>query len=414
MPHGIPSSVVQTSRRPAHPRSELLERFVAEHGGALMRVARSHASNAADADDAYQRTLEVMLTKAPETADGDRLMAWAITVARNEALMQHRRRKKIAHDSFEEISKTWVDVPGGPDEGLVERERLGHGREALQRLTSDQMRLLLLRADGFSYDEICARTGFSHAKVNRLLCEGRKAFRDRVERIDSGAECRRLEGVLSMIADGEARDEARRDAELHLAGCVSCQVTLREFAAAPSRASELLPIGALAGGASGDWVARAGEQLQSWGANLQERLFGSATSAHQGAEMTFAKKAALATAVTAAVVAGGAGVQLAVDQGTPAVRGDGVKFIGDVPLPSGQTGTVDAPTGSAGASTAAGEPRELQQSDVVSPDSTPAIERVIEPPAGPDAELAPSEGDTIPSEADTGGGEGPAVDGLQP
>lgn len=410
MPRGIGSG--ENRLAPSHPRSELVERFVSDHGTALMRVARLHAGNAADADDAYQRTLEVMLTKAPDSADDDSLMAWASTVARNEALMQHRRRKRLTHDSFEEISKSWVDAPAGPDERLVESERLGHGREALMRLTPDQTRLLLLRADGLGYDEICELTGYSYAKVNRLLCEGRKAFRRRVERLDSGAECRRIEGVLSMIADGEARDEARLDAELHLAGCVACQATLREFSSAPSRAAEMLPLGALAGGAAGDWLQRAGELLQSFGANLQERLAGLGAGAGQGAEMAFAKKAVVATAVTATLVAGGTGMEKVIGDDRAAAGTPQLQLpTPDLP-PSGEVGPSATGGPSGDASTAAvGKPRDVDERDLEGTD--PVVKPVPAPPVDQDAEVAPAPEDSQPPPG-AAPGAAPAPGGVSP
>ena len=288
--------------------SKVVESFVLQHGQSLLRIARSLTSCAADADDAYQRTLEVMLTKAPEGAEGERLFAWSVTVVRNEVLMQHRRRKKFVDDSFEEISKTWVDVPDGPDERLVEGEHLMRGREALRRLTADQMRLLLLRADGLSYDEISDQTGFSFAKVNRILTEGRKAFRSRVAKLESGSECSRLEGALSMMADGEAREEAVRDVQLHLENCLACRVTLRENRDAPRKLAELFPIGGLVGlGRSQTWHSQILDSLQKFGDGVYQRLFGVERFV-SSSEAMLAKKAAAVVAVSASLVAGGAAV----------------------------------------------------------------------------------------------------------
>ena len=59
------------------------------------------------------------------------------------------------------------------------------------------MRALRLKAEGFSYREICAMTGWSYTKVNRLLTEGRQAFLRRVSGIERGAECARYEALLS-------------------------------------------------------------------------------------------------------------------------------------------------------------------------------------------------------------------------
>ena len=64
-----------------------------------------------------------------------------------------------------------------PADRVVEREELDIGREALLRINPDQARCLLLRADGMSYDEIAAETGYTYAKVHRALHQGRRVYR---------------------------------------------------------------------------------------------------------------------------------------------------------------------------------------------------------------------------------------------
>lgn len=411
MSQGVKQSSSGSSDAHVHPRSRLVERFVVEHGTELMRLARAHAASAADADDAYQRTLEVMLTKAPETAQGDGLMAWAVTVARNETRMQHRRRKKLSDESFEQVSANWSDTPDGPEDRVVEAEWISQGREALQRLDADHTRLLLLRADGFGYDEICEMTGFSYAKVNRLLCDARKSFNQRVARLESGAECRRIEGILSMIADGEAREPARRDAELHLENCPSCQATLRAFSIAPARVAALFPVGAVAAPVVGDWIQRAGDWLGAISSGLQERAAAIGGSAGQGAEMAFAKKAVIATAVTATLVAGGTGVEaVLVNEGVP--RAEQQKMIGEIEMPTGQTGVAAVPTPSPEAFGGLGATRDLTESDVRSL-VDPAVQPVPSAPLDPNSDVAP-EPDETPTGAQPDTDGSPQYGGLHP
>jgi hypothetical protein len=83
-------------------------------------------------------------------------------------------------------------------------EQLRVGAEAMAALKPQEIRCLLMKAEGLSYQEICEATGFSYTKVNRCLTEGRRAFLKRVAGIESGAECERLEPLISKVADGEA------------------------------------------------------------------------------------------------------------------------------------------------------------------------------------------------------------------
>src|SRR4051794_15275844 len=110
-----------------HPRAALVEQFIERNGVQLLQAARRYSASTADAEDAYQRTLEVLLTKAPEGSDDDRLLAWALTVARNEALQEQRRHTKIVDGAFEDLTADFVAESGAADEHVLELEHLGQG-----------------------------------------------------------------------------------------------------------------------------------------------------------------------------------------------------------------------------------------------------------------------------------------------
>lgn len=399
-------------------RAELVERFVVRHGNELILIARRYSNSAADADDAFQRTIEAMLTKKlPE--DADRLLSWAWTVVRNEALMQHRRESKSAVGEFEQITQNLTADVEPMDAKLIGDETVSRGREALLRLKPEQTRCLLLRADGYDYKDICARTGFSYTKVNRLISEGRRALRERFTSIERGETCRRLDGVISMLADGEPlREEARRDVELHLRNCMACKAQLREYRLTPRKVASLMPVGIAitSGPVDQGLVGRATDWLQSVAGSIHERLTGGIAVSHQGAEMAFAKKAVVAGAITASLIGGGAALEATVDHEpstnteTPVteVGPSGTPSIG----PSGATGGSE--TGSTAETDSTDERRELKEEDVVKPDSKrPAIEPAPAQPVQPEAGFANDPNDRPP--ADAGGGDaGDSVGGIAP
>ncbi len=53
--------------------------LLARHGAQILATARRYAATPEDAEDAYQRGLEILLTKAP-TADEAELVPWLKTV----------------------------------------------------------------------------------------------------------------------------------------------------------------------------------------------------------------------------------------------------------------------------------------------------------------------------------------------
>ena len=155
------------------------------------------------------------------------------------ALRRQRERHSPVTDDGELRDRP---APAAVTHEQAERlERLRQGAEALGHLKPHEIRALVLKAEGFSYREICAMTGWSYTKVNRLLTEGRRAFLRRVSGIQRGADCARYEPLLSALADGEASADDLAALRPHMQTCLSCRAALREFRAAPQRVAGVLP-----------------------------------------------------------------------------------------------------------------------------------------------------------------------------
>jgi DNA-directed RNA polymerase specialized sigma24 family protein len=79
---------------PADERRRAALTLVEGHDAAFRRTARRYSLCAADAEDAYQRALEIVLTKAPAIT-GERLVRWMQTVTKHEALAVRRQRERM-------------------------------------------------------------------------------------------------------------------------------------------------------------------------------------------------------------------------------------------------------------------------------------------------------------------------------
>ncbi|HEX5894771.1 MAG TPA: sigma-70 family RNA polymerase sigma factor [Thermoleophilaceae bacterium] len=299
--------MVRRGTRPA--RGEIDEaalRLLARHGAQILATARRHAVTAEDAEDAYQRGIEILLTKAPSTSE-DELIPWLKTVVKHEAwaLRRQRERHSPVTDDGELRDRP---APTAVTHEQAERlERLRLGAEALGQLKPHEVRALRLRAEGFSYREICAMTGWSYTKVNRLLTEGRQAFLRRVSGIERGAECARYEPLLSALADGEASAEQLAILRPHMRTCLSCRARLREFRATPQRVAALVPPAALV-------ASEGGGPLRS----LAESLVGLGDRLHAATELAAGQKLAAVAASTAALAGGGTAIdELANHRGPP-------------------------------------------------------------------------------------------------
>jgi RNA polymerase sigma factor (sigma-70 family) len=273
-----------------------------------MATARRFAATLEDAEDAYQRGVEILLTKAPTTAE-EELVPWLRTVVKHEAWALRRQRQRAAPVADD------GNVPESPSEvaathDQAERiDRLRIGAEALKKLKPQEIRALVLRAEGYSYKQIQEITGWTYTKVNRCLTEGRKAFLERVAGIEAGSECDRLAPLLSKLVDGEASADDLATLRPHIRTCLSCRAALREYRGAPATAAALVPAAAFAAPGRPSFLelpARAAEALAGWTQKF-----------HAATELATAQKVAAVAASTAVLGGGTAATVNQVDHGPP-------------------------------------------------------------------------------------------------
>jgi RNA polymerase sigma factor (sigma-70 family) len=163
--------------------------LIGRHESAIRRTARRCSLCADDADDAFQRAVEILLTKAPPGIGADRLIRWLQVVTRREALAVRRARERLlaAGDG-----RCFADEPGerldrlpsrqpGPEERAERRERFEAAARSLAELKPHERLAIVLQACGYSYAEIAAACGWTYTKVNRSLAEGRAKLRSRHE-----------------------------------------------------------------------------------------------------------------------------------------------------------------------------------------------------------------------------------------
>jgi len=166
--------------------------LLARHGRSFRRTARRHSLCADDADDAFAQAVEILLTKGP-LDDPGRLAAWMHVVTKHEAMAVRRARERMlggAPLGSAAREPTALDaLPSerpGPGELAERRERVAHSATALAALKPQERTALALKAEGYSYAEIQAMTGWTYTKVNRCMAEGRRSFLEHFARIAAG------------------------------------------------------------------------------------------------------------------------------------------------------------------------------------------------------------------------------------
>jgi len=241
--------------------------LIESHDAVFRRTAGRYSICADDAEDAYQRALEILLTKAPPI-EGDALVRWMQTVTKREALALRRQRERLlgsprppSHD--ENVDRDPLEFIAsespGPNDQLARRERVTRSGEALQALKPQEVRALTLKAQGYSYAEIGEITGWSYTKINRCMAEGRKRFLQVFSDIEHGRRCEELAAALSEFADGEGVNGSTDAVQFHLRSCATCRAKLRAYRAVPGEVFDLVPAGPVLdysiGGGPHEWIA---------------------------------------------------------------------------------------------------------------------------------------------------------------
>src|SRR3954469_20688116 len=156
---------------------DLVVETVTRHAAALLRTARRYSVCADDAHDAYQRALEIFLTRAGrlrrETA-----VNWLHQVVKHEALaVREARRRLVAVDELPGAE----DGPS-PEERVIALDRTARAAEALAGLKSHEVAALWLKAQGLSYDEIAVRQKWTYTNLQVALSRRRDPAAQRLRR----------------------------------------------------------------------------------------------------------------------------------------------------------------------------------------------------------------------------------------
>jgi RNA polymerase sigma factor (sigma-70 family) len=146
------------------PAEELILRTVAAHAESLLRTARRHSICVDDAHDAYQRALEIFMGHA-DRLDPDRAAGWLHVVVKREAQAIRKSRKRLVTTSEVNFDLHESRRVPTPDEQLMSFDLVSRSAEALQRLKPQELRALWLKAQGHSYNDIAAITGWSYTKL---------------------------------------------------------------------------------------------------------------------------------------------------------------------------------------------------------------------------------------------------------
>ena len=219
----------------------------------LLRYAARFAPSLEDAEDAYQRGMEVALTKGP-IGPPEEFIAWLHVVIRNEATTLARRRSRETPAGDDIV--TVVDERGSADarepSAVAEwRDRYRTLQDAMTSLTEAERVCLLLRTAGVSRAEIGSMTGYTDRKVERSIVKARKRLHAWHLDLARGERCIKLQEALEHVADREATAKERKAVSKHVRHCGTCRATLRARRQTNAGITVLVPVALVGAGAAG-------------------------------------------------------------------------------------------------------------------------------------------------------------------
>ena len=317
----------------------------------LIRFAARFTYSIEDAEDAYQRAMEIALTRAPVT-EHTAFTSWLHTVIRREAQQIVDARVREVPARAAELEEALSEQPGPlqPDAVMEWRERYHAVQDAILGLPDDERVCLMMCSAGMSHAEIGEMTGYSERQIRRAIQEGRAHLTGWEVRLRTGQACESMPDLIDRTLDEEATTRERRALSRHVRHCSACRATYRTRREHRLLMGSFVPVILLAGaGTAAAAPADPGLVMTWW-----ERASGSAGAKVGQVMQTLSDAPALLTSTRAgasavAVVAAGAiGTPLVIDQvnsgGAPA---SALVAQATVPTPVQPTSTppITAPPG---------------------------------------------------------------------
>lgn len=139
-----------------------------EYHAPLVRMLQRRLGDRDRAEELAQETF-ARAVEAPPTNPRPWLFAVALNLVREDARRHERQGRRLT------LLKNESDTASpAPDVSFELRELQRRVREALETLTERDREALLLKAEGFSYEEIAASLGMARGAVGTTLARARK------------------------------------------------------------------------------------------------------------------------------------------------------------------------------------------------------------------------------------------------
>jgi RNA polymerase sigma-70 factor (ECF subfamily) len=160
----------------------LFQRWLGEHGGTVLKVARAYTIHDADCQDLAQEILLQVWRSLPQFQGRASASTWCYRIALNTALGWHRKehRRKTRQQPLLEVEH--LSAPGlDSAQQLHQREVVERLYAAIRQLPKTDAALVLLYLDDLSYRQIAEVLGISESNVGVKLSRAKRALGERMK-----------------------------------------------------------------------------------------------------------------------------------------------------------------------------------------------------------------------------------------
>lgn len=126
-----------------------------------------------DPDAAEDAAQEAFVRLTRQSLPEEEVRPWLFTVATN--LVRDRARKAQRHQRLQ-VHVPRAATPEAPDASVQRKERIAMVRAALETLQERDRTMLLMREEGFKYEEIAQTVGVAPGSVGTLLARAARRF----------------------------------------------------------------------------------------------------------------------------------------------------------------------------------------------------------------------------------------------
>lgn len=143
----------------------------------LKSIAYKFTRNEADAKDLVQETLFRAVNKFHQFKKGTSITKWTGTIMRNIFINSYRKKRKANLISYEPYHSSQYITENDGEYNLTKDEIASY----ISELKPDLKEILMLRVQGYSYNEICDQTQLPLGSVKSKLFCARQKLKKRIQ-----------------------------------------------------------------------------------------------------------------------------------------------------------------------------------------------------------------------------------------